>query len=324
MFSRVRAAAGYLLINYVLFLVCVFLSRLGLGALGMVVFPFPVAACFLRRRPGLGLGVILCAALAAWVGLQSGDAVIRYAIVSGLGIPLGLGVARNHGYGRTVALVAVCAYALIVGDIMSSWDSWRRDMADSYIAVSAGLTAQFEEARPEMVDAVRQTMVWLQKNGPDLALGMMLWPVLAGVCGAVSLMSRLARRAFGLPGTRGGFSSLKPPDWFVWIAIALFVAWYAEQRWPNPALRTFTWNAALAVAGVYWINGLSILAFAIRMLRPGLLILFLIAFLLINSQIHPLVVLAGLFDTWADFRDQVRKLVLRKMRLERARDDDKL
>jgi hypothetical protein len=173
-----------------------------------------------------------------------------------------------------------------------------------------------------MGDAMRQTVAWLQEHGSDLALGMLFWPVLAGVCGAVSLMSHRARRTFALPGVRGGFSSLRPPDWFVWLVIALCALWYAEHRWPNPALRACVWNASLAVAGVYWMNGLSIVAFAIRMLRPNLLILFLIVFLLLNGQMHPMLAFVGLFDTWVNFRDRVRRLALLRMRLNRARDDE--
>jgi uncharacterized protein YybS (DUF2232 family) len=89
------------------------------------------------------------------------------------------------------------------------------------------------------------------------------------------------------------------PEWLIWVLLVngfgLFI--------PVPALRTVALNCFVAVAAVYFCQGLAIMAFYFRMLAMPLVAR---ALILIITMVQPvlavLVCIAGILDLWIDFR----------------------
>ena len=105
----------------------------------------------------------------------------------------------------------------------------------------------------------------------------------------------------------------------------LFNARFIEQQWPNTALRTLCWNTALGLAAVYWLNGLSVLAYALGGVRAhplmtvGAVLTF---FYLLYCDPVLVVSLVGLFDTWGDFRRKIDAIVTARRLREQSDEDD--
>jgi uncharacterized protein YybS (DUF2232 family) len=141
--------------------------------------------------------------------------------------------------------------------------------------------------------------------GVGFVFGLITASVYTSVTGGV------LRRLLGRPGFAGSFKDFRPTEWLVWGAIAVALGCLLEYHWPNPVLRAVAWNSAIALASVYWFNGLSIVVYGVHVLRPGLLAFagfLLVVIALINLGMMPVLGLVGLFDTWGDYRRKLDAL----------------
>ena len=318
---RIRAVAGFLMANFVLCIVCSAASIV-VGPLGTVVLPLPVAACFVRGRVGLGVCICGLAALAAFLTLGGVQTALLYALVAGIGIPLGVGIAHGWRYRRIVALVAVTGYALILGAVLASWNEWCAAMQSQWGAFAS--SAQSNAASDSDVAAQIVAMSrWAQEHVPEMMLGTMFWPLLIGACVLVAVAIRWFGTKYRVPAPPGSIRDMKPPDWLVWLVIACAGLWYADARWHVAAARLVAWNGAIALAAVYWLNGLSVALYVLNAVRAQLFVYAALGILLMLGTVHPLLCFTGLFDTWGDFRTAAdRALAAWRKRNEDREDDD--
>lgn len=281
-------------------------SVVGLDALNLVVFPSAVGLYWARGKGAQSFGVILCAVLSALVSFGSALPMINYALLAAAGILLGTGIVRQWPYGRIVALTAGYAYALLAGQYLAFWDAAQKNARAAIDFLAARALETAEQAQSGNQDAIVRQMDWMRTHGPDVAIGFSFWPVLIGACMAVSLTGRLLRRAGDAVVPRGTFAEMRTSEWLVWLAIVVAASWYFERSNPNELQRLLTVNAAVVLAAIYWVNGLSVVAYALQVLQPGPIVAVASAMLLF--WFWPVLGLTGLFDTWADFRRAAAKL----------------
>jgi len=271
-------------------------------ALGMIVFPVPVAVHFIRRRPFAALSITLCAAFVGFITLGSFQGSFYYALMAGTGFFLGAGFVRQWTYGWTVTAMAGLAYVIVVGSILGSWEEWKAQMDQMFNA----LIANIESETPEEDALVK--LRWLKDYAALWGLGALVWPVAAGTCMVLSLVARWFRRTFGAAGVRGSFSTMRVSEWLVWGAIGTALLCFVVYQWPVVVLSIVAWNTAVGLAAVYWVNGLSVLVYALGALQPHLFVYFVFIILLLSLGIHPALCFLGLFDTWGDFRGVVDRV----------------
>jgi hypothetical protein len=130
---------------------------------------------------------------------------------------------------------------------------------------------------------------------------------------AVGLTALWVRAYDREAGPAGSFQAMRAPDWAVWLVILTAVLCFVERNWPNPVVRMASWNSAIALASVYWLNGWSIVAYGLTILRPHVLLSLAIVFALVYLG-QALCCLIGLFDTWGNFRGLVDKAAAARQR----------
>lgn len=292
----------YALLAAALFLGCVFFAFLGLSPLELVLFPLPVAACVAQRRPLRALGLAGVAAFAGAVVLGGARAVVFYGLFAALGAPFGLGLWKGWPYGRTVLAASACAFALVAGIVLLSWPEWTAFSTLFWDAAVTELETEAAHHGGERVQAVVESMTWFRDHVADVGFGLMLWMTAAASCVALSALWAWARRRLPAAGLRGSFRQMRVSEWLVWAAIAVAGLWFIDRQWPIPALRMVSWNAAAALAGVYWLNGVSVAAYGFDVLRPHLFVCMAAIVVLITFGVHPVFCFVGLFDTWGNFR----------------------
>jgi hypothetical protein len=163
---------------------------------------------------------------------------------------------------------------------------------------------------------------WMETHYGDLLFGTLFGSVLGITALAVALLRRWTALRKLDAGFSGSFPGMRPPEWLVWVAIAVALAWMAERQWPDDLLRAMAWNGAMALVFVYALNGFGILLYALHGLQASPLlayaVLLAVMLFLVNSM--PALAFAGFFDTWWGLREKVDRLAA--ARRERDQDGD--
>jgi len=215
-------------------------------------------------------------------------------------------VERQWSFGWRLALMTGLAYVAIAGAMLSAWPELRHNNTIFINARIAELNAQ-SEVPTQWVEMFR----WSDLNYDNIALGSAFGSVLIIVAVALSVLDRWSRGPEEIRrGRPSGFQRARVPDWVVWVAIATALLWYADYRWPHPALRAVSWNLAIGLNCLYWLNGVSVLLFGMTMLRFRFVGVFLVLSGLIVFGFWPLLGVFGLFDTWFDFRMRARRVAM--------------
>ncbi len=310
----------YALIVGALFVGCLGASAAGLFVLGVALFPIPIASRIVHREEGRAVGMLAAAALAVWLGGAAPTGVVLYTLLASVGVPLGLGVSRHWTYGRTVSLVAALVYAVLLTAFLLKWADWLTQSQYAWDLLRDQLKSASSEANSESAAAMIALTEWMKDHWAFVGLGLWLWPTLIASCFGVSLVSARARRLLRLEGVRSSFREMRTSEWLIWAAIASALMCFADFRWPDLGLRVVSWNAAVALAAIYWLNGLSVFAFALDMLKAHLLLFMSLIFLFVWAMPHPLLCAVGMFDTWADFRGRMRAIAAAQKQREESDD----
>jgi hypothetical protein len=320
----------------------------GLPEFGRALYPIPVALYVARRRPFQALALVLCAACAAVVIVKPGVITVDlqrpfglegaydvtymvYAVTFGLlaasGLPMGLGLRRRWSFGKTLFATSSCVALATAIEIFARWELWIAmgraglETPVRWLADDSGLgTGEAEVAASRVVDA-------LSRHWESLSVGFALASAIMFTCALVSLTSWALRRFWNEDCMRAGFRMMRPPDWLVWPVIAVALVILIERQWPNRTIEAVSWNVAVVLAVVYWLNGLSVFAYAFFALQSPVLIalaLLAIAIYLVMSQ-FPVVCLVGVLDTWVGFRtrlDRWNRWLAEQEKIRRESGDD--
>lgn len=255
-------------------------------------------------RPGQSLALAATAPAAPVALTQSLALGAVYALAGAFGVATGAMARRGWPFGRIVFALSAAAFALVAVSALVSWDEIQAQF-------NAMATARIEQLRSESpgngyVESVAGAAAWIREHWAQVYVGMAYGFLLLLAAAMVTVLNTALRQA-GAPGPAGNFATMRVSEWLVWAAIALALLWFVEQRWPNEALRTLTWNGAIALAFVYWLNGFSILCAALAAFHAGAAVYALLFLAVFLFTLHHFVAMIGLFDTWWDFRKRFNR-----------------
>lgn len=328
---------------------------------GLWLLPAAVAVWGTASGWARGFGLAVGAAAGAFIGSGSLVAAAFYGLAAALGLVLTLGFRQRWTYGRCVALVAIPAYVFVAAGVLATWEE-SRTFAGEFLNAQLDLLRRQAGVLPENTSAsstveesneteapgdkpetggaasqaVRDASVpglaetarllrWMQQHWDAINLGMTFWPVLLSALFVVSFSARWMQARGGAGAPVGSFRDLRPPDWLVWVAILATLAIFADRRWPNGLLRNVSWNAAIGLAAVYWVNGMAVLVSVLSAVR---LHAFLAAAIFLGLVVYPgahaVFCGVGFFDTWAEFRPRLRRAMAARRDGERedGEEDD--
>ena len=263
-------------------------------------------------------GVALWAALSGFILMQSALLALALAAGAGMGILLAVAIQRNWSYGWQLTLLAGTGITAMSLVMVTLWATLRKDMTIFFNARIAEFQAM-ENVNAQWIELMR----WWDLNYENVALGSAFGSVLTLSAITVCLLERWRRdpeaRAKRKP---TGFQKMRVPDWVVWIAIAAALMWFADGRWPNPVLRAISWNAALGLLGLYWLNGVSITLYAMTVFKASAFGMFMVFSGMFIFGLWPMLGIFGFFDTWYDFRKRFRRIAILRSVSQRPEDQD--
>jgi MFS family permease len=283
----------------------------------MILGLFPLAAvCFVlissghwlagERRKSLALALLV--AVMAGVLFGSLGAGVSFGLITLLGCLTGTLAERGWTYGWQLTALTAIVFSAMALVLAIAWQDMRHEMTIFLNQRVAELKEQ-PEADYRWMDIIQ----WYDLNFAYVGVG----SVFASVLLPTALMLNLVERQQALlhGGRRRkttGFQRMRLPDWLVWVAIAVALLWFLDQRWPNDVVRFAAWNAALALSSIYWLGGLAILLYGLAVLNASLPVSLLVVTGLMLLGLMHLLGFIGLFDTWYDFRVRLRRLALRR------------
>lgn len=263
-------------------------------------------------------GVALWAAISALILMQSALLALALAAGAGMGIVLALAIQRNWSYGRQLTLLAGTGITAMSLVMVTLWATLRKDMTIFFNARIAEFQAM-ENVNTQWIELMR----WWDLNYENVALGSAFGSVLTLSAITVCLLERWRRdpenRAKRKP---TGFQKMRVPDWVVWIAIAAALMWFADGRWPNSVMRAISWNTALGLLGLYWLNGVSITLYAMSVFKASAFGMFMVFSGMFVFGLWPMLGIFGFFDTWYDFRKRFRRIAILRSVSQRPEDQD--
>lgn len=291
----------------------------GFALPAMVLFPMAVAWYYAKGNQAYVRGLLI-ASLAGPLLLSSSYVVAGVFFTAALlGLALGRLLRANVSLGQAVALMTLCVFVLLAVPTAATWDASRDDW-------SAMIHRFAERAQPGDADSADEGYLsffeWLDAQWAYVAFGILFGSVLVIMTlMCVVLYSALARQGLISP-DNSRFTWMRAPEHLVWLAILLAGLWFMDRQWPSDALRFVTWNSAIGLAVIYWLNGLSLMvcvlyAFGVRWFWVMLLLAAVFAL-----QLHQIFAVIGLFDTWANFRLKAAQAITARQALGKGTEDD--
>jgi hypothetical protein len=233
---------------------------------------------------------------------------VNAVLIAAMGLPIGIGTARGWTYGRVVA-ATMAAFCAVVGVYLAAcWDAFNRVIDKMIVWFTEQLNLRAAEMGQELADEQIAGLKWFAENKFALAVGIEFAVYLAFTCALVSITAGILRQRFADPGPIGSFRDMRPPDWLVWAGIAVAVLWFIEYQYGVVQLRFATWNMAVGLSAIYFLNGCAIFVYGLSVLAPGLFLIALLVFMMLMSGLYPALSMIGLFDTWASFRIRMDRL----------------
>lgn len=298
------------------------LTTAGLIIPAALLFPLPVGLHWARGQFRRALALMAVAAVAAYVPTASLAAAAVFVIVADLGMFLGAAAHRRWSFGWCVAVLTAVWFALGAGNVLLHWDT---AVDTARIFMNARVADLEEAARAQSAagrevsenhNQVIEAMLWMREHLQALFLGAFFGMALFTATAMTWVYQQALAREGGyrIPGS---FSRMRPPEWLVWVAIALAGMWFIDYRWPNELLRNVTWNAAVGLSFVYWLNGLGIMTTFMLALQWHPLLIALCIGMVMAAQLGTVLGGVGLFDTWYGFRERIAKFIA-----ERQQRDD--
>jgi len=283
----------------------------------MFLLPAPVAYFWLKGKNAAALGML--AGAMVMPALITGSVVVGviFGAVAAHGLLLGA-LARNRiSLGVAMAAMTLSLFAFMALYSALNWDMVTADWRTALQRQAEKFESADDELESRQTEAITEWLGWIDENLVYLYFGAMFSGVMLMVAAVCSMLYWWLPPAdvFTLANYR--FSNMRTPEHLVWLAIVLAGLWFWDNRWPNETVRFVSWNGALALATVYWLNGLSVMLYISHVWkwRPLFTYLILLGMLLFN--VISVLSIFGFFDTWIDFR---RKAF--QMRTAKPPDDE--
>ncbi|MBI2431765.1 MAG: DUF2232 domain-containing protein [Candidatus Hydrogenedentes bacterium] len=315
MLSFVSIAVGH-------FAAALLIALLQLDPLALFLLPPAVAVYWAEEKPRHSVALVALAAAAALVATASLAAAGIYAAFASLGILLGWTFTRRWPYGRCVAAVTAAGFTLYAALLLARWDVMRQ-VGRAWMSAQLREVERFANGENATAEAMTQALQWFSEHWDHLALGMLFGMVLLGMGFVVSGAAAWLRRRGEDRVPAGGFRELRPPEHLVWAVILVGALWFVDQRWTHDLLRAFTWNSAVGLTFIYWLNGFSVLVFAMTVFKVHPFVFYSVVVAVLMLRVHTILATFGLFDTWWDFRRKCAK-VMEGRRLRESHDDREL
>lgn len=272
----------------------------------MLLMPAPIAYLWIRGR--FSLAILMVCSVGS-VPILVSEAYLFGCILllmGATGIVLGILMRRQVSVGPAVTVMAVLIFAVAAGHTAWTWQASRTEWHNALEAYKG----QFKEVETsESVESTLDLLTWFDNNWLYISFGMLFGLVVLTTTAVVGTLYRALARQGLINPPNWRFSLMRVPEHLVWVAIALAGLWFLDDWRPNDAVRFIAWNGAIAMAVVYWINGLSITVFAVLAFQVKLALVLLVFVTAFVFNFHQLLALLGLFDTWWNFRLKVRQMV---------------
>lgn len=280
------------------------LTNAGAPHFALVLYPLPVALSLVQGSPSKFFLWLLNAASVAYFNFGTFESALYYLAFAGTGSLLGFALRRGWTFTQATLTFTVGIFGYGLALLIPQWELARTRSVALLEQWAARYAADSDYAE-EMREAVSAGIQWMAQHWSDVVVGFFFGAALLYAAVNVSVFRFLTRRLIANPPTISPFYTFRPNDYLVWLAIATVIVVYIERFHAQPVLRFVAWNLAVALASVYWLNGLAITAFALHAFASNAWLyistLFFVIFLFVN-QAHPLWVTLGFFDLWVDWR----------------------
>ena len=279
------------------------------GAIVFVFLPLPMLHYYLKHGRVKGFAILVFALVIAAIPLNIMNVpanTVLFAMLAGAGIMIAECLKRNYSVEKTIAYPVVAifilsALGLLYQAFLANEAPWQlvKVYIDKQIRYSVNLYSNLQLASEQISfikDRVPEIVASVTQIFPALftvALLYMIWAnMLAG-----RIISK--KQGFLLGSDFGDLSSWKPPERMVWY----FIAAGAILLLPGVGTEFVAWNVLVVISSIYLLAGLAIVSFFLKKSALPSAFRYLIYFLIFAQQIATLVVVAaGLFDLWVDFR----------------------
>jgi uncharacterized protein YybS (DUF2232 family) len=279
-----------------------------LGAIFIIFIPLPILYYYLKDSRVKGVAILATSLTGSLVVLAIVNAyanVLLIIMLAAAGIMISECRKRNFSLEKTISysVAAIfCLGAMFVLQQSYYWSTAPWQLVETYIQkqilysikVYAGL-----DIAAEQISMIKENITEVVSS-ITLILPSLFLVTVTFIVWVNLLAGRVLFRKLELPGMDfGDLSSWKAPDKMVWYLIAAgAMVLLSDER-----TAFIGWNMLLVILSVYLLAGLAIVSFFLKKspLPTGFRYLF--YFLIFAQQIATLlVVAAGLFDLWADFR----------------------
>ncbi len=265
------------------------------------------------------LGVALWAAVSALIVVNSFMVALALAAGATMGIVLAEAIERRWSYGWQLTLAAGAGFAAMVVPMLLTWSKARHDVTIFINARIAEFEAM-ENVNSQWIEIFR----WYDLHYENVVFGSTFASVLILSAITISLLERWQRDPESRTRRKPtGFQRMRVADWVVWVAIAAALMWFVDVDFrESPVLRAVSWNTALALLGIYVLNGVSILFYALTIFKASAFAGFMVMTGIMLFGMWPVLGILGLFDTWYDFRMRFRRIAMLRRISYRPDDHD--
>ncbi len=290
----------------------------GLVLPAMLLFPAPIAYCWIGRRDTLAWGLLLCATVTPVLMLGSVLVGLVFGLVAAQGLVLGVLVRNRMSFGGAILVLTLIVFVFMAAHSAIMWDTLRADWQAALQMHSERFESSADE---EPAPHVVSMLAWFEENLAYVYFGMLASGILllvTALCSAIYWTMRLEAPVLG---GNYKFMTMRTPEHLVWLAILLALLWFLDSRWPNEVVRFLSWNGALVLATVYWINGLSILLYVFHVLKFKPFVPYIVLLGMVLLNLVYVLSIAGFFDTWLDFRRKASEYVMTRTQKDNDASD---
>lgn len=278
------------------------------GSAAILFIPLPVLYFYARtgRTKGTAVLILSLAVSFAILKLLGEQVNFPFLILLGLlGAILSEALRKNYPLEKTLlssvaALITLGAAFLLYASIRAGDTPWQ--------LIGASVARKIEESIRlyAQIDPSSEQAGLIKDNAAQIiAFIQYIFPAIAIVGASVTVwLNILAARAifkrYTVPFPDfGDLTCWKPPERLIWVPIAAGLL----ILMPTEGVQFTGFNLLIVSLFVYFLGGLAIVAFYFRRKKAPPLLRFMFYFVIVAQQyITLIVIVAGLFDMWIDFR----------------------